>query len=335
MAAFSGSQDDEMKLENTKSDSIVSVCKKRSKRDSTPSPPTVGRSSSRRYSLRRNHTDTRSSSKSDVVVIDAKKEISTIHWSQIDISDMEETKTPDNIQKYVETIEHTWKCNMSPKLPPDIFLLRLLKSRGYNSENITASKIRETPSNKQLQDYNNDVLISVRTNNSEILENILKNDGVNPNACNQFGESLLHTACRTSEYSIVNLLLNYGANPLSVDDYGRTSLHYACWRAKPRFDIIMRLLNDNPLMIDMLRIQDIRGACPLCYVPKEQWLSFCAFFFLQKKTYWKPSSNSPLILNPSSISLENEIITDENEITKDLRDNNEDESVFSCNYDSI
>ena len=102
-------------------------------------------------------------------------------------------------------------------------------------------------------------------------------------ACNRFGESIVHMACRRAEVDVVDFLLSNGGDKWFVDDFGRTPLHDACWRSEPRFDVVTLLLDRN---LDLLRVMDVRGSNPLNYVREEHWVQWCAYFFHQKEKYW-------------------------------------------------
>lgn len=102
-------------------------------------------------------------------------------------------------------------------------------------------------------------------------------------ACNRFSESIVHMACRRSDFEVVEFIVNNGGNIFMVDDFGRTPLHDACWRPIPRFDIVTLLLDKD---LTLLRLVDERGAMPLHYVREEHWLQWCAYFFHQKEKYW-------------------------------------------------
>ena len=76
-------------------------------------------------------------------------------------------------------------------------------------------------------------------------------------ACNKFGESILHLACRRGHLPTIAFLLAAGANVAISDDFGRTPLHDCCWTSeKPCFEVI-RLLLDRDL--GLLRVVDRRG----------------------------------------------------------------------------
>jgi ankyrin repeat protein len=115
-------------------------------------------------------------------------------------------------------------------------------------------------------------------------------------ACNKFGESILHLACRRASFEVVEFLLNNGGDALAVDDFGRTPFHDACWRSDPRFDIISLLLQKDK---SLLRYKDVRGSLGLNYVLEENWLQFCAFFFHQRDRYF------PIVTGPD-IAIESE-----------------------------
>ena len=102
-------------------------------------------------------------------------------------------------------------------------------------------------------------------------------------ACNKFSESIIHMACRRSEFEIVEFIIANGGDISIVDDYGRTVLHDACWRSEARFDIATMILD---FKIDLLFQLDARGFPPLQYVPQELWIHWCAYLFHQKEKYW-------------------------------------------------
>jgi hypothetical protein len=188
---------------------------------------------------------------------------------------------PVNADANVDKILHEWG-NRKPSDPAK-FLYNLLRSRGYSSDIIEARKTRPKPSQKLLDDYNCTFLEAVRMSDIQTIKSLYK-QGVSMNACNQFSESILHHACRRSSYKVVKLMIKYGADVNVVDDYGRSPLHDACWRTETRFDIITLLLQCN---LDLLRIADIRGACPISYVRDDQWLRWCAYFYYQKEKFWE------------------------------------------------
>jgi hypothetical protein len=113
----------------------------------------------------------------------------------------------------------------------------------------------------------------VRDGNLELIDAMcLKGKGMN--ACNKFGESVMHMACRRGNLRMVRHLVGRGASVKVVDDFGRTPLHDACWTTEPCFDVVMYLLSVEVGMVTML---DRRGASPLAYVRKEHHGVWCAF----------------------------------------------------------
>jgi len=104
--------------------------------------------------------------------------------------------------------------------------------------------------------------------------------------CNQFGESLLHLACRRGRTDMVKFLLEESRTTATTslisarqmlafhDDYHKTPFHDACWTPTPQFALIDLLLRVAP---EQVLQQDIRGHTPLDYVRREdypQWLKF-------------------------------------------------------------
>ena len=63
-------------------------------------------------------------------------------------------------------------------------------------------------------------------------------------ACNRFGESVLHMACRRGSADMVSFFMADCALPVNIsDDFGRTPLHDACWTPAPCFDVVGLLLD--------------------------------------------------------------------------------------------
>lgn len=139
-----------------------------------------------------------------------------------------------------------------------------------------------SPSSKQLEDYDNELVWAVRNSDLDKII-ILHEQGKSLSACNKYSESIVHMACRRADKEVVSFLIKNGADLCIVDDYGRTPLHDACWRAEPSFDIVTMILDHH---ISLLRYCDVRGSMPLNYVREEHWLEWCAYLFNQINKYW-------------------------------------------------
>lgn len=138
-------------------------------------------------------------------------------------------------------------------------------------------------------DYDTDLVIAVRNSDLPKLKQ-LHSRGVCMNACNKFGESVVHMACRRSSFEVVDFIMRNGGNQWFVDDFGRTPLHDACWRSEPRFDIVTLILDVCPRL---LLVQDVRGSQALHYVRDEHWTQWCAYFFHQRDKYWPMKDSEP------------------------------------------
>jgi ankyrin repeat protein len=126
------------------------------------------------------------------------------------------------------------------------------------------------PTAAQIAAYGHDALVAVRANDLAALRDLHRDGGPDTLGCrNQFGESLLHAACRRADAAVVAFLLDEaGASPLVMDDYGRTPLHDACWRGKPAFAVVEALLRAEPRLA---YVADVRGHRPFQYARREHW----------------------------------------------------------------
>jgi hypothetical protein len=197
-------------------------------------------------------------------------------------NNIEEDDHPHKMQENVMMTIQKWGAVSA--IPPAEFLSKLLGKRGYSSKTIPAlkSQYRRIPTDKQLNDYDIQLVNAVRTSDLDSIKK-MKESGMCMSACNQYSESIIHMACRRSEYNVIEYMLQNGGDIQIVDDYGRTPLHDACWRPEPRFDIVTLLLDRNPYLLQLL---DIRGSTPLNYVREVDWLQWCAYIFYCKERYW-------------------------------------------------
>lgn len=94
-------------------------------------------------------------------------------------------------------------------------------------------------------------------------------------ACNRFGESIVHAAARRGNLEVLQFLKGMCDVSLHVAcQQGRTPLHDACWTGTPDFSTIRFLMEDFP---DSLYLKDTRGFTPLDFIPKEaheEWNEF-------------------------------------------------------------
>jgi hypothetical protein len=107
--------------------------------------------------------------------------------------------------------------------------------------------------------------------------------GLHPNACNKFGESIVHAACRRGDFAMLRALLEARSSVQVTDDFGRTPLHDACWTSTPSFDTIRLLLDQDPWLPCIV---DCRGSAPLGYVRKAHWALWIGFLGGIADHYW-------------------------------------------------
>eukprot|EP01038_Epipyxis_sp_PR26KG_P013338 gene13338-17890_t len=202
----------------------------------------------------------------------------------------------------------------STPIPPEQFFVKLLSSRGYKFDVVISSQYKKIPTQKQMNDYNNQLVWAVRTSNLEQVKKLHSEHGMSMSACNKFSESIVHMACRRSNFEIVEYLLQNGADISIVDDYGRNPLHDACWRTDPRFDIVSLLLDKD---LNILRYVDRHGCIPLRYVKEEHWIQWCGFLFYLRDRYWPKldadhnSSNNSVMNTFNKDTLINSVSVDE------------------------
>ena len=176
-----------------------------------------------------------------------------------------------------------------PPLPPVDFLLRVLESRRYDVEPVAALQTafyHAAPRPDQVAAYDMELVRAVRSSQLERLI-ALKGAGRAIDACNRFGESIIHMACRRGAPDMVRFLVTSGGLSVNIsDDFGRTPLHDACWTATPSFEVIKIILDINRYMVILC---DSRSSLPLSYIHEDHWGAWCEFIMQNKDKYWNVS----------------------------------------------
>jgi hypothetical protein len=133
----------------------------------------------------------------------------------------------------------------------------------------------QKPSEEDISAYDLETVKAIRSNNLDQLRKLWYS-GKSMDACNQFGESVLHMACRRGYADIVDFLLReVKVRSDRCDDFGRNPFHDALWTSTPNFDVVDLLIDfaDPALLLS----EDVRGNTPFAYARSdhsERWISF-------------------------------------------------------------
>jgi Ankyrin repeats (3 copies) len=160
---------------------------------------------------------------------------------------------------------------------PTYYLRHLIEAAGqtyltYPSLSLDNFFLKTTP--VHIHGYQTDVIMAVRKDDVYALRK-LHESGRTMQACNKFGESIVHMACRRGSTEIMKFLMDEAGVTIGLrDDYGRTPLHDALWTCKPAFDLVKLILQVCP---DLLFTTDKRGFTPFSYVRRDHWVPWCQF----------------------------------------------------------
>jgi hypothetical protein len=203
--------------------------------------------------------------------------------NQVRLSDAAKGATRRNSMKNPQTkIEHIQGEAMASGDPPTlkaqetqdptVVFNDILRDAGYSPRVISYNEIErffQGITTDRLNSYSKDIIGAVKTNDLNFLRMSHFDHKRNMNCCNRFGESIVHTACRHSQFDVVRFLVKEAKVDLRVvDDFGRTPCHDAAWQAEPNMELIELIVTKWP---DLLLVADKRGFTPLQYVRKAQW----------------------------------------------------------------
>jgi len=176
----------------------------------------------------------------------------------------------------------TRKAKADPETDkPEDCVLRILATVGRvdmtGLEPYEDSFLRVT--DERVMAHSKEMTDAARSINMKTLQRFLK-EGRNLQACNKFGESLVHIVCRRGSLEGLSFLVDKGHASLMVrDDFGRNPLHDAAWTDKPSFELIKLILTLAP---GLLFAKDLRGSTPLAYIPRTRWVEWSHFLALNK-----------------------------------------------------
>jgi hypothetical protein len=174
-----------------------------------------------------------------------------------------------------------------PVESPQTLLDKRLKQRGYNVNRYTTinSGYSNLPTPLQFASYDVHILKMVIFRKDEEAMREMLSCGISPNACNKYGESLLHKVCKSGLDDLLQVFLDCGADIQVCDGAGRTPLHNACWGPRPSFRTFELVVERDPRLIHML---DGSGASPLSYVRTEHFAAWNEFLESILDKYWPP-----------------------------------------------
>jgi ankyrin repeat protein len=155
------------------------------------------------------------------------------------------------------------------------FALLSKTDRKRNNDKNVSTLSFQTPNESDVESYDMESVRAVRTGDVERLRELYRS-GKSLDACNAFGESLLHMACRRGDLKMVRFLLGeVKVRSNRCDDFGRNPLHDAMWTSTPHTEV-MDVLMDH-VDPSMLLAEDVRGNTPFAYARREhdaKWIEF-------------------------------------------------------------
>ena len=125
------------------------------------------------------------------------------------------------------------------------------------------------PNQQCIDSYDLEIVKAIRNSDIPKLRAMLQ-EGKSCNACNRFGESIMHMACRRGLVDVVKFLIYEAHVAVDVrDDFGRTAMHDACWTIVPNLEVMDLVI--RKISPDLLLSEDVRGHTPFHYARKEHW----------------------------------------------------------------
>lgn len=169
-------------------------------------------------------------------------------------------------------------CNVQLSIHPTAYVEAAFRANG-NDINYIQQKADQQfipPTSEMVEAYQHDVVSAFRNNDMDTIKHLHETGRLTVNACNRFGESVLHIACRRGDATLVRFLIEtVGMDVKTIrDDYHRTVLHDACWTNTAASEVVDVLLDHCP---EHALVKDVRGFTPFDYTRTQdhgKWLRF-------------------------------------------------------------
>mmetsp|Transcript_41373 Transcript_41373/g.61240 ORF Transcript_41373/g.61240 Transcript_41373/m.61240 type:complete len:265 (-) Transcript_41373:98-892(-) len=164
----------------------------------------------------------------------------------------------------------------SPKpLESPVAVVKAILGKQLGEKNATANYDFTKPTESEMEAYDMEMVNAIRSGDLKKLREVHAS-GKSLDACNRFGESLIHMACRRGKIDLVTFLIDEAKVRVTRrDDYGRIPLHDATWTSQPNFDVMDKLLATVPP--SLLLAKDVRGHTCFDYARREHWGAWVKF----------------------------------------------------------
>ncbi len=235
-----------------------------------------------------------------------------LNHSNINVVKLNEVKPNDS----TDPVKEAPTSNEDLK-PPKVFLdsdpqttlLSILHSAGYlaTMRKFGSPQLKDFFSpftEEHISGYTQEVVTATRKGDLQTLRELYQN-GLKMHCANQFGESIVHIACRRGNVDIVRFLLEEAKCPLRVkDDFGRTPFHDACWSVDPNFELMDLLISHD---VDLFLIEDKRGHSPFSYARRNHWRKWTEYLLSRKEKLRLKTFVEPLL--PEKTQSPKEMVT--------------------------
>jgi ankyrin repeat protein len=191
---------------------------------------------------------------------------------------------------HAATATTTNKASKQQRSPLEVLRSILFENPENTSNNVTKSSfltnnknstiqnttlLFQTPNQTDMEAYDMESVRAIRAGDVDRLRDLYRG-GKSLDACNAFGESLLHMACRRGDVRLVRFLVEeIKVRTDRCDDFGRNPLHDAMWTSTPNIEVMDVLIDHvDP---SMLLAKDVRGNTPFAYARREhesKWIEF-------------------------------------------------------------
>lgn len=186
--------------------------------------------------------------------------------------DLTTATTSEHVDETSEILssKKTITTTTTPTTPVE-FLENLFHLHGHKDPSVDIGErvFSSGPTEERIEAYNMIITRAVRSGNLEQVKQLYIEEQYSLDACNRYGESLLHCAARRGDTAMVQFMIIEANVPPISDDFGRNPFHDCLWAPSPNFqtmDVLLQVLPPQGLLM-----KDQRGHTPFDYAPRKDW----------------------------------------------------------------